>query len=85
VEARLHVDEARFLDLEKLLLGSFAQPVYAVVGNDAKIVVGDPNFDPNTVEIQARLDGAKADQFIDFLKVGLETGRTAVRAQASQE
>ncbi len=81
VEARLHVDEERFLDLEETLLQSIAQPVYAIVSSDAVIPVGDPNFDPSSVRILSRLDGAKADEFIGFLKKGLQGAAGEPRAQ----
>lgn len=81
VEARLHVDEERFMELERTLLQSIAQPVYAVVRADAVIPVGDPSFDASSVQILSRLDGAKADEFIDFLRAGLTASGSEVRAQ----
>ena len=71
VEARLHVDEEEFLDLEETLLKSIAQPVYAVVAADAVIPVGDSDFDPSTVRILSRLDGAKDGEFKAFLEKGM--------------
>ena len=62
VEARLHVDHKEWLELEKKMVQSVAQPYYLTL-------------DPKTGELLERFEGATlaSDQpFIDFLRTSRE-------------
>jgi len=73
VEARLHVDDSRFLDLEFDLLGLISQPAYALVPYGENLDFEAEGFDPKQVNILARQDGATLGDpapFVEFLEKG---------------
>ena len=86
VEARLHTDtHEEFRDLEIALMGSFAQPVYAVVDADNVIRFPDPEFDPSAFTVLSRRDGAtSSEDFLEFLRKGMGEARLAAQEKSAQ-
>ncbi len=76
VEARLHADYPRFLELENSLLGTVQQPAYAVVSTDQADLLNQfqsDDFDGSQVQIKARwteVNITKLHEFTDMLEAG---------------